>query len=708
MTGAMPRNKAKGSPVSSDDDSISLTSTAPSEPKDEYLIEGILAEREEDGTTRYLVKWEGYPDERCTWEPASSFQDEQTFHDWQNRKMRTNRGLETPYNVSALEMRVEDWLEASEKRKARRRAKKIRLGLPLDPGIEEGNSDHTSSEALEEDHSESDRPSKKRRGSSPPAARAKSRPDKGVTGSSKSNSRLDPSPQWTPKEEAALKHGLELLKGPYWEEILGFFGPTGTISQDLRDRDALDVEAKTLKLKIDYVKSGRDVPQYLQFADSETKHRTLGKLECVERNNEDSDSSSTEDSLMEELQQATVKGLQRRSKKPNDNFNGVQQSKPSAQEPKRQISGRTSHPEKRNPVVVPKLRVSTAQMIPRVEPAKKVIPNQKNNQMGSVGRGPLRMALGDRKLKSAGKKPNVSGAAILGNWDASVRPRGKQLPLKNAASAVDKPAERFGKLSTKRRYERASRNERAPDFDSLTLRNPKEFDVVRKPSVSSPVTKVSTKPPFELYRESLAEGKEEPTPVEASISTSTFDVVESSSNIFDQGEQTFQSASRTTPNTRTIAHPTPKFPAQSTFRDSSRFVCVPYDAYDPYQIIATIKLGPDRIDQGTVRCRGLVPYARRLLLGLKSGPRELFVWFKQSVTAEDYKAYFHTVGKSSTPITSVKLIGTLGVRRSVRLYRTIPSSGGQHKPDGRNLENACFGRLVHDKGVFNASLSFWL
>ena len=58
----------------SDEDSISLTSTILSEPKDEYPVEAILAEEKFKGITKYLVKWEGYPENRCTWETRSNFQ----------------------------------------------------------------------------------------------------------------------------------------------------------------------------------------------------------------------------------------------------------------------------------------------------------------------------------------------------------------------------------------------------------------------------------------------------------------------------------------------------------------------------------------------------------------------------------------------------------------------------------------------------------
>ena len=647
----MPRSQATGSLASSDNDSISLNSTAPSQPRDEYPIEGILAERVIDGITEYLVKWEGYPDERCTWEPGSSFQDEQTFHDWQDRKMRISRGLDLPYDVEVLETRVENWIESTEKRKARRRAKKTRLGLLLDPESEGDNSDYGSREVPEEYDNEADKLFGKRRGSSTSATRGVDRSSDGVRGSSKSELRFNQDRQWTPKEEAALKNGLELVKGPFWEKILGFFGSTGTIGQDLKDKDALDLEAKTLKLKSDYLKSGRDTPQYLRFAGDEINDRTPGKAEDMQGTAEDRDTPSTEDSLMEDLQHSANEQIQQRSRKPSETRSCEGKSKPLKTKPKGLVSNWKGREEDQNPSAIAKPKVSIAQMIPRVEPARKTLFNRTDSQMGSVGRGPLRLRLRDRKLKSAGKKPKVSGAAILGNWSASVRPRRKQLPLQNAASAVDRPPEKFGKLSTKRRYEKASRNERAPNFDSLTLRNPKEFNVVKKPSVLSPATKAPTKTPFQLYQESFGEGEEELTSVETRTSIPLLDVVRSPSNAFDKGEHNFQLADQCSPKTYpvnfpnrgTVASSTPEFPAPFTTGISRPREYVAYNVYDSFQVIGTIKLGLEWIELGSVRFRGLDSISRRLMLGVKSAPRDLFVWFKQQVFVQDYKAYFQTV-----------------------------------------------------------------
>ncbi|KAI9785498.1 MAG: hypothetical protein M1839_009239 [Geoglossum umbratile] len=112
-------------------DAISLTSTALSEQEEEYPVEAILAETEVDGKhPRFLVKWEGYPDVRATWEPATSFDDESTFLEWEARKRRQNQGLEPAFDVEDWQARVNAIESEKAERKARRKAKRKRLGIP--------------------------------------------------------------------------------------------------------------------------------------------------------------------------------------------------------------------------------------------------------------------------------------------------------------------------------------------------------------------------------------------------------------------------------------------------------------------------------------------------------------------------------------------------------------------------------------------------
>ena len=114
----------------SDSDTISLTSTVLSEQKDEYPVEAILAEREVDGKQRrFLVMWEGYSDVRATWEPATSFDDESTFLEWEARKRRQNQCLEPAFDLEDWQARVDEIEREKLKRKARRKAKRKQCGI---------------------------------------------------------------------------------------------------------------------------------------------------------------------------------------------------------------------------------------------------------------------------------------------------------------------------------------------------------------------------------------------------------------------------------------------------------------------------------------------------------------------------------------------------------------------------------------------------
>lgn len=57
--------------------------------EDVYDVERILAEKVDDlGEHVYLVKWDGYPDEECTWEPAEHFTDPDALRQWAAQKAR--------------------------------------------------------------------------------------------------------------------------------------------------------------------------------------------------------------------------------------------------------------------------------------------------------------------------------------------------------------------------------------------------------------------------------------------------------------------------------------------------------------------------------------------------------------------------------------------------------------------------------------------
>ncbi|CRG89768.1 Mediator of DNA damage checkpoint protein 1 [Talaromyces islandicus] len=117
-----------------DDDDISLTSTAVSDSQDEYEVENIYAEERRYGIKTYLVKWKGYSDLRCTWEPASSFNGDECLKNWKKKEHAIKLGIEKPFDVAAWEARLEASEDAKDERKRRRREKRARLGLPPSKG----------------------------------------------------------------------------------------------------------------------------------------------------------------------------------------------------------------------------------------------------------------------------------------------------------------------------------------------------------------------------------------------------------------------------------------------------------------------------------------------------------------------------------------------------------------------------------------------
>ena len=85
----------KGAATDSGDGSSSDSSSASGQ-EDEYVVNSIIAQCEpedgEDGEGLYLVRWEGYPDNQCTWEPRESFLSDETLDQWR-RDRAENRTL---------------------------------------------------------------------------------------------------------------------------------------------------------------------------------------------------------------------------------------------------------------------------------------------------------------------------------------------------------------------------------------------------------------------------------------------------------------------------------------------------------------------------------------------------------------------------------------------------------------------------------------
>ncbi|KAE8388296.1 hypothetical protein BDV23DRAFT_114190 [Aspergillus alliaceus] len=109
------------------DDDVSLTSTVPSPPKENYFVDTIHAERETSRGVEYLVGWEDYPIERCTWETAAQFDNEQTILDWKAKKREIEAGRLPAFDLAVFDRRLRQVEEAYQKRKKKRQAKRNKL-----------------------------------------------------------------------------------------------------------------------------------------------------------------------------------------------------------------------------------------------------------------------------------------------------------------------------------------------------------------------------------------------------------------------------------------------------------------------------------------------------------------------------------------------------------------------------------------------------
>jgi protein TBF1 len=80
--------------------------------------------------------------------------------------------------------------------------------------------------------------------------------------------------------------GLDRVKGPYWSQILALYGAGGSIGEVLKDRNQVQLKDKARNLKLFFLKSGIEVPVYLQKVTGELKTRApaqAAKREMKER-----------------------------------------------------------------------------------------------------------------------------------------------------------------------------------------------------------------------------------------------------------------------------------------------------------------------------------------------------------------------------------------------------------------------------------------
>ncbi|KAI1451407.1 hypothetical protein F4805DRAFT_103362 [Annulohypoxylon moriforme] len=102
----------------------------------EWVVEDVYAERphpDVPGEMQYLIKWEGFPLDECTWEPTEHL-GPGLLHDWEEAKKKIKDGTRQPFDVEKYNQAYRE----KEERKRRRNAKRKRLGLlPPSPGLPE-------------------------------------------------------------------------------------------------------------------------------------------------------------------------------------------------------------------------------------------------------------------------------------------------------------------------------------------------------------------------------------------------------------------------------------------------------------------------------------------------------------------------------------------------------------------------------------------
>ncbi|KAI0537022.1 hypothetical protein GGR58DRAFT_473172 [Xylaria digitata] len=118
-----------------DDDNLSITSTNPedNDSDKEWEVDDILAERPHPNipnVLQYLIKWDGFQLEDCTWEPVENLGDG-LLAKWEENKADINAGKREVFDLATYDAACAERTE----RHLRRNAKRQRLGLPLTPPI---------------------------------------------------------------------------------------------------------------------------------------------------------------------------------------------------------------------------------------------------------------------------------------------------------------------------------------------------------------------------------------------------------------------------------------------------------------------------------------------------------------------------------------------------------------------------------------------
>ena len=493
-----------GSPESSDDDSVSLTSTVSSMKLDHYPVEEILAEKEEDGEMVYLTKWEGYPESRNTWEPEDNFDQDSSFHYWQERKMRITRGLDRPFDVEAWERRVRKMEVDTRVRRKRRQRKKNRLNQQVDTISSEDESDSVPK----------------------PAKRPRKSENSPSTTPSRHGSIAAHKAKWTDPETRALDKGLQDAKGPIWNEIFGWYGKRGTINRVLKDKCLVDLQEKVQDLKQEFIDAGKDPPIYMnpisrgpQVQPPRTsKPRSGGQSRAAPKEKSpSSDSETSADSMMEELRAKTrgqevspylkknTKKELPQSKEPRKKEESNPKKTPSKNTTKLPEATKSRPPSPQQSPVrgeqPPKAWSGTARDPTKAPPR----PSPTQSRMGARGRGPARLSISKSK-SSESRKASTAGINTTTKSKSEPKIRTSKTDRTKITSATtNAPPKQFKNLAMQNAFRKRSRNEPAPDPAQLVFIG-KDGKATRglpvPPTPKPPVQVLET--PFQKYRKELA------------------------------------------------------------------------------------------------------------------------------------------------------------------------------------------------------------
>jgi hypothetical protein len=107
-------------------DTVSRQSTE----DDLYSVDRVLAEKQGDGGTRYLLLWDGYTEDQATWEPLQNIRDTELLDIWRERNAQELRGTVPAFDLVNFEKRRRKRLGLA-LRERRSKLQMKRVGMPV-------------------------------------------------------------------------------------------------------------------------------------------------------------------------------------------------------------------------------------------------------------------------------------------------------------------------------------------------------------------------------------------------------------------------------------------------------------------------------------------------------------------------------------------------------------------------------------------------